>query len=177
MLWGKGCLAWLGSLAVLAGCASVGTPPPVVPSVDLARYAGTWYEIAKYPNRFQRGCDGATATYALRPDGRVDVTNRCLEDRPGGRERSVRGIAKVVDPATNARLSVTFFWPFSGDYWILDLGEAYEHALVGSPDRKYLWLLARSPAMDDATYGRLLDRARALGFDPARMVRSRHGGG
>lgn len=149
-------------------------PPSVVSRVDLARYAGTWFEIAKYPNRFQRGCDGASATYALRPDGRIDVVNRCVEEGPEGMEKSVRGVAKVVDPSTGAKLSVTFFWPFSGDYWILALGEGYEYAVVGSPDRKYLWILARSPAMAGETYARILDEVRRQGFDPARLVRSVH---
>jgi apolipoprotein D and lipocalin family protein len=145
-----------------------------VAKVDLSRYMGTWYEIAKYPNRFQRGCDGATAEYALRPDGRVDVTNRCVEDGGGGKVRSVRGVAKVVDPATGAKLSVTFFWPFSGPYWILALGERYEYAMVGSPDREYLWILAREPELPRESYGRLLDEARRHGFDPARLVLSVH---
>jgi apolipoprotein D and lipocalin family protein len=149
-------------------------PPTVVPSVDLARYAGRWFEIAKYPNRFQRGCDGASATYSLRPDGRIDVVNRCVGEGPDGKEKTVRGVAKVVDPATGAKLSVTFFWPFSGDYWILALGENYEYAVVGSSDRKYLWILSRSPRMEEDTYARILGEVRRQGFDPARLVRSVH---
>ena len=169
-------VAVLGSILLLAGCHWWGRPaaPPlaVVPSVDLSRYAGTWYEIAKYPNRFQRGCIGATAEYTLSPDGkRVEVVNRC-RDVESGKERSVRGKARVVDPATNAKLSVTFFWPFSGDYWILALGEEYEYAVVGTPDRKYLWFLARTETIGDDLYGRLVDLARARGFDPARIERS-----
>ena len=168
--------AVLGSLITLAGCHWWGRPaaPPlaVVPGVDLSRYVGTWYEIAKYPNRFQRGCVGATAEYALAPDGkRVDVVNRCREIE-SGKERSVRGKARVVDPATNAKLSVTFFWPFSGDYWILAVGEEYEYAVVGTPDRKYLWFLARTPTIGDELYGHLVDLVRERGFDPARIERS-----
>jgi len=168
--------AALGSILVLAGCHwwSMQEAPPlaVVPDVDLSRYAGKWYEIAKYPNRFQRGCVGATAEYSLSPDGkRVDVVNRC-RDTGSGKERSVRGKARVVDPATNAKLSVTFFWPFSGDYWIFALGEEYEYAVVGTPDRKYLWFLARTETIGDDLYGRLVDLARARGFDPARVERS-----
>ncbi|MGZ9197295.1 MAG: lipocalin family protein [Candidatus Deferrimicrobiaceae bacterium] len=168
--------AVLGSILLLAGChrwgRPVASPPEVVPSVDLSRYAGTWYEIAKYPNRFQRGCIGATAEYTLASDGkRVEVVNRC-RDTESGKERSVRGKARVVDPATNAKLSVTFFWPFSGDYWILAVGEEYDYAFVGTPDRKYLWFLARTPSIGDDLYGRLVDLARARGFDPARIERS-----
>jgi len=168
--------AVLGSILLVAGCHRWGRPaaPPlaVVPGVDLSRYVGTWYEIAKYPNRFQRGCVGATAEYALAPDGkRVDVVNRCREIE-SGKERSVRGKARVVDPATNAKLSVTFFWPFSGDYWILALGAEYEYGVVGTPDRKYLWFLARTPTIGDELYGHLVDLARERGFDPARIERS-----
>jgi apolipoprotein D and lipocalin family protein len=176
--------ALLLALLWLSGCISTGRrtdgePPTVVPKVDLSRYVGTWYEIARYPNRFQRGCDGATAAYTLRADGRIDVVNRCVEDGTDGKERSARGVAKVVDPATSAKLSVTFFWPFSGDYWILGLGAEYEYAIVGSPDRKYLWILSRNPSMDEGRYGRILEEVALQGFDPARLVRSVHrrGGG
>jgi len=163
--------------ALFAGCSwgsrPAGPPVTVVPKVDLARYAGKWYEIAKFPNRFQRGCLGATAEYTLAPDGKsVVVVNRCQEEGPGGKERSVRGKARVVDPETNAKLSVTFFWPFSGDYWILALGHDYEYAVVGTPDRKYLWFLARTPTVDDGVYARLVEEARRQGFDPARIEKA-----
>lgn len=169
-------LAALGTTLVLAGChwwgRSAHAPLEVAPGVDLSRYVGKWHEIAKYPNRFQRGCIGATAEYSLSPDGkRVEVVNRC-RDAGSGKERSIRGKARVVDPATNAKLSVTFFWPFSGDYWILAVGTEYEYAVVGTPDRKYLWFLARTETIGDDLYGRLVDLARARGFDPARIERS-----
>jgi apolipoprotein D and lipocalin family protein len=169
-------VAALGSIFLLAGChgwsRQEAPPLAVVPHVDLSRYAGKWYEIAKYPNRFQRGCVAATAEYTLAADGqRVDVVNRC-RDIESGKERSVRGKARVVDPATNAKLSVTFFWPFSGDYWILALGEEYEYAVVGTPDRKYLWFLARTETIGDDLYGRLVELAQARGFDAARIERS-----
>jgi apolipoprotein D and lipocalin family protein len=165
---GAACLA-------LAGCAWGTKPavPPVtvVPGVDLARYMGKWYEIARYPNRFQKGCVDSTAEYALAPDGKsVEVVNRCTEEGPGGKARSVRGKARVVDPATNAKLSVTFFWPFSGDYWILALGPDYEYAVVGTPDRKYLWFLARTPAVPGDLYELLVREAARQGFDPARIM-------
>jgi apolipoprotein D and lipocalin family protein len=168
--------AALGSILILTGCrlGSRTAAPPlvVVPVLDLTRYAGKWYEIAKYPNRFQRGCIGATAEYTLSDDGtRIDVVNRCREIE-SGKEKSIRGKARVVDPSTNAKLSVTFFWPFSGDYWILALGEGYEYAVVGTPDRNYLWFLARTPTIGDDLYRRLVDLARERGFDPARIERS-----
>ena len=168
--------AVLGLILAPAGCHWWGRPAPppleVVPSVDLSRYAGMWYEIAKYPNRFQRGCAGATAEYTLSPDGkRVEVVNRCREIDTG-KERSIRGKARVVDPATNAKLSVTFFWPFSGDYWILAVGEEYEYAVVGTPDRKYLWFLARTETIGDDLYEHLVGLACERGFDPAVIEKS-----
>lgn len=138
--------------------------------VDLARYAGTWYEIARFPNRFQRDCFGSTATYTLRPDGRVTVVNECRKGGADGPLSSVRGTARVVDPQTNAKLKVTFFWPFSGDYWIIDLGEQYEYAVVSGPDRKYLWILCRTPAMDPDRYRALVASLQTRGFDVGRLI-------
>ncbi len=146
------------------------TPPEVVSSVDLARYMGTWHEIAKFPNRFQRGCGCTTATYALRPDGKVSVVNRCrgLEGQP----KEAKGWAKVADPTTRAKLRVTFFWPFFGDYWILALDPEYRHVLVGTPNRKYLWILARTPRMEDPVYLALVQKAREQGFPVEKLVRT-----
>ena len=143
-------------------------PPAVVPKVDLLRYVGIWYEIAKYPNRFQRGCLCTTATYALKPNGKVAVVNRCRT--ADGKTREAKGWAKVMDPSTNAKLKVTFFWPFFGDYWILDLDEDYTRVLVGSPDRRYLWIPSRTPRLEESAYQILTQRAAALGFDPTQLV-------
>lgn len=145
-------------------------PPPTVDRVDLNRYMGTWFEIARLPNRFQKDCACTAATYTLRPDGRVEVLNRCLT--PEGRLKAAKGRAKVVDPATGARLKVTFFWPFYGDYWILDLDPDYRRVLVGTPNRKYLWILARGPVLDAGTYEGLVRRAQELGFDTSRLLRT-----
>ena len=143
----------------------------VVASVDLSRYAGRWHEIARLPNRFQKKCaDSVTADYALRADGKIQVVNRC---RKTSREfTSAKGKAKIVDKKTNAKLKVTFFWPFSGDYWILDLGPNYEYAVVGAPNRKYLWILSRTPQIDDKLYQQLLAKMAARGFPTERMIRT-----
>jgi apolipoprotein D and lipocalin family protein len=156
-------------------------PLEVVPSLDLKRYAGRWYEIARLPNRFQRDCAGDTAaTYTPLADGALAVVNECR--RADGRLKSAEGVARVVDRATNAKLEVRFapaflsFLPFAwGDYWVLALGDSYEYALVGEPGREYLWVLARAPQMDDGQYQELLKRAAALGFDTGRMVRTKQG--
>ena len=145
-------------------------PPPTVQSVDLARYAGTWYEIARLPNRFQRQCVSDTqAQYRLDQDT-VRVVNRCRTAQ--GEVDDIQGRAKVVPDSGNAKLRVTFFWPFYGDYWILALDDDYTEVLVGSPDRKYAWILARQPQWPEARLKALLDRAQSLGFDPAAFVRT-----
>lgn len=138
-------------------------PLPTVANVDMARYAGSWYEIASLPNRFQKQCVADTqANYRL--DGeRVEVLNSCrIAD---GRIDDVKGHATVVPGSGNAKLRVSFFWPFYGDYWVLALDPDYRHVLVGTPDRDYGWVLSRTPEMDEAALQRLLDRAATLGFD------------
>lgn len=145
-------------------------PPATVDHVDLQRYAGRWYEIARVPNRFQKQCAGdVTAEYELREDGRLDVVNRCTT-RDGGLDEA-RGIAKIEDRSSNARLKVSFvrflgisvFW---GDYWILDLGDDYEYAVVGSPSRKYGWILSRTPTLDWRTLEGILNRLVQQGYEP-----------
>jgi apolipoprotein D and lipocalin family protein len=133
---------------------------------------GTWYEIARFPFRVQEGCFGTTATYALRADGTVSVLNQCRKGSFGGQLSTAEGTARVVDATSNAKLAVTFFWPFSGDYWIIDLGKEYEYAVVSVPSRQYLWILSRTPTMPDAVYARILDRLRAQGFDTRGLIKT-----
>jgi len=137
-------------------------PLEVVSHVELSRYTGTWYEIARYPNSFQKGCIHSSAAYKLKSDGSISVMNSCLKN---GAMKTEKGKAWVVDPITNAKLKVSFFWPFSGDYWIIDLGEDYDYAVVSEPGMKYLWILARNPQMDDSLYVKILQRLREKGFD------------
>jgi apolipoprotein D and lipocalin family protein len=145
-------------------------PLQVVPQVDVKRYLGSWYEIARYPNRFQKGCVDSRADYRLRPDGDIRVLNTCRKDNPEGPVKSAEGRAWIVDKNTNAKLKVRFFWPFSGDYWIIDLGENYEYAVVGEPKRKYLWILSRRPAMDPESYQEILERLKEKGYDPGKLM-------
>ena len=159
--------------AALVGMAADNKKPALetVPSVDLSRYAGQWYEIGRLPNRFQKKCaDSVTATYTLRSDGDIKVVNRCR--KPSGEFTTATGNAKIVDKQTNAKLKVTFFWPFYGKYWILDLGPNYEYAVVGEPGRDYLWILSRTPTMDEGLYQKLVAKMRARGFDTTRMIRT-----
>lgn len=157
-----------------AALASRPAPLETVPAVDLARYTGRWFEIAKLPNRFERSCaSDVQAEYTLNPDGTLGVVNSCR--RADGRVVSRRATARVVDEATRARLSVTFFWPFSGDYWILALGPEegpgpYEYALVGEPKRRFLWVLARERELPREVAERLLAQAAAQGFDVSKVT-------
>ncbi len=123
-----------------------------VSHVDLSRYTGLWYEVAKIPNRFQKQCArGTTAEYALRDDGKISVINRCIKE--DGSTDEANGVAKIVDDASNAKLKVSFVsflgWrPFWGDYWVIGLDADYRWAIIGTPDRKYGWVLARTPSLD-----------------------------
>jgi apolipoprotein D and lipocalin family protein len=153
--------------------ASSNLPPlQTVPRVDLDRYMGTWYEIASFPQRFQKGCVASMATYTLRNNGKVAVLNQCRNETLDGKLRSAKGTAWVVDTRTNAKLKVSFFWPFSGDYWIIDLGPKYEYAVVGHPKRTYLWILSRRPQMDEGTYEAILQRLKAQGYDLSRLQKT-----
>ena len=163
--------------ALLAACTSQPdyredtTPPPTVSSVDLQRYAGLWYEIARYPNGFERNCTGVTAEYALNDDGTIAVTNTCFKNSLDGKKDVAHGRARVVKGSNNSKLKVKFApaWvPFAeGDYWILALEDDYSAVLVGSPDGKYLWILAREPQLDISTLDALKTRAKDLGYDTA----------
>jgi apolipoprotein D and lipocalin family protein len=149
-------------------------PPPVqtVPAVDLARYAGTWHEIAAFPMFFQRQCIGdTTARYALRPDGDISVVNRCRTE-DGFDEATAR--AWAVEGGGNARLKVSFFWPFRADYWVIGLDPDYRWAVVGNPGRKYLWILSRTPNLPQEQLEAALASARAQGYDLAPLRYTNH---
>jgi apolipoprotein D and lipocalin family protein len=172
------CLTYIPLLTFALGAcftarAASYAPLEVVPSVDLNRYSGKWYEIARLPNRFQRDCSGnVTATYTLRPDGKIQVLNQCAST--DGKNKSARGVARLVGgKEPNTKLKVSFFWPFSGDYWIIDLDPDYRWAVVGEPRRRYLWILSREPQMDEPTYQDILKRAAAKGFDVSQLIRTR----
>jgi apolipoprotein D and lipocalin family protein len=164
-------LALVGAFSVIR--AAFGEAPlESVPKVDLSRYTGRWFEIARYPNRFERKCDSnASATYSLRSDGTISVVNRC-KTREGKLTQS-NGWAKVVDQKSCSKLKVTFFRPFFGDYWIIDLSPNYEYAVIGEPSRKYLWILSRTAKMDDKLYAEIAGRLAAKGYDASKLERGR----
>lgn len=144
-------------------------PLATVPKVDLEKYLGKWYEIAAFPQSFQKGCSCTSAVYGLRPDGNIEVTNTCLKE---GKIKKAIGKAVVKDKKTNAKLSVQFFWPFSGKYWIIALAPDYSYAMVGHPNRDYLWILSRKPVMDNQTYQYLVTQATEKGFDVRKLVKT-----
>ena len=165
-------------VASAAETPKVGTMKPspltTVERVDLGRYVGKWYEIARYPNRFQRDCESdTTAEYTLIKDGKVRVVNSCR--KKDGKVKTASGTAKVADKTSNARLKVTFFWPFYGDYWIIGLDPEYRYAIIGEPSRKYLWILSRTPEMDERTYKVVTDQIRTSGYDPEKLIKTRQG--
>lgn len=159
-------------IAGLAGASAAETKPlATVDSVDLQRYLGTWYEIASFPQSFQKGCHCTTAEYSIEKDY-VRVVNTCRKDSADGKISQARGKAFVVKGSNNAKLRVQFFWPFRGDYWIIDLAADYSFAVVGDPSRKYLWILSRTPQMDEGLYQEIVLRSAEKGFDVGKLVRT-----
>ena len=174
-------LAVAALAAAHAAQAQVVAPVRTVGAVDLGRYVGDWFEIARFPNRFQRQCAGdVRASYSRRPDGRIDVVNRC---RTADGETVARGVARVVDEETFAKLKVRFapswlswvpmVW---GDYWVIGLAPEYSWAVVGDPGRDYLWILARAPRLDERSVAAARAAARDNGFDVERLVPTSHAG-
>lgn len=164
----------IGMVAAMAVSSGWATQPALeaVEQVDLDRYLGTWYEIASYPAWFQKNCTAVTAEYSLRDDGLIRVVNSCRKGSLDGPLKRSTGRAKVVDQTTNSKLKVSFFGPFWGDYWIIDLDPEYRWAVVGVPSRKYLWILSRTPTMDDALYREIVGRLPARGYTPDMLNRT-----
>lgn len=160
------------SLITSFGEAKSGKHPETVEYVDLGRYAGKWFEIARLPNRFQKNCTATQADYTLREDGNIQVVNTCRLKSLDGKLKTAKGKAKVADPKSNSKLRVTFFWPFYGDYWILHLGPDYEYALVGTGNRKYLWILSRTRELNPEIYDSLVQKANEQGFDTSRLEKT-----
>jgi apolipoprotein D and lipocalin family protein len=154
--------------------------PDTAGAVDLSRYLGRWYEIARLPMRFQKANEAAIAEYGSNADGTISVHNIAI--RPDGSQHDIRGYAKVLNPPENTRIAVRFnTWfaflipvPKAGNYWILHVDEDYQEAIVSTPDRKYLWLLARTSTIPEARYAALVARAGQLGFDTSRLLKDPH---
>ena len=154
-----------------SGCAQK-TNVQTVPSVDLNKYAGKWHEIATIPQSFQKDCYFSTAEYTLSDKGYVIVENRCIKGGKDGEKKYIKGKAFVVKNSGNAKLKVQFFWPFKGDYWIIDLAPDYSYAVVGDPSKKYLWILSRTQEMDEATYQDILKKLVVIGYDVSKLLKT-----
>jgi len=137
-------------------------PLDTVPNVDIEKYSGTWYEIARLPNSFEKGLKCVTATYSLKENGKIKVENRGV--KADGKVSDIEGTAWQSDGEYPGRLKVRFFWPFSGDYYIMKLADDYSYSLVGSPSWKFLWILSRSKSISDETKSELLQYAKDRGF-------------
>ncbi|HVV94399.1 MAG TPA: lipocalin family protein [Hyphomicrobiales bacterium] len=148
-------------------------PEPAKP-VDLDRYLGLWHELGRFETGFERGCEGVTAEYAAARGGLIRVVNTCRERPRADASHVARGRAKVADPATNAKLKVSFFGPFFlGNYWVLDHADDYAWSIVGEPSGRYLWILSRDPTPGEEAYRQLVTRAEALGYDMTDFRRTR----
>jgi len=145
-----------------------------VPNVDVKKYAGKWYEIATFPQRFQKGCHCTTAEYTLTDKGYLIVENRCNKDKVDGEQSYIKGKAFIVENSGNAKLKVQFFWPFKGNYWIIDLADDYSYAVVSDPSMKYLWILCRTPKMEESVYQAILTRLAEKGYDLSKLVKTIH---
>lgn len=164
-------IAYAGLMLALWSCGNHFKPLATVQEVDLERYSGTWYEIARLPNSFEKGLKCVTAHYSIKDNGKVQVVNRGRKiDEPTSVSEAV-GTAWRPNDEVQGKLKVRFFWPFSGKYWILHLDRQYRHALIGSPDRKYLWILSREKQMDAARYRELVEKAQSLEFDISKLIR------
>ena len=178
---------FIGAALLMAIAASAQPTQPLPPlqtiaALDVPRYMGRWYEIAKLPNWFQRKCVADTsATYRLLADGRVEVLNQCRNQ--SGEMDQALGAARQIGTATSAKLQVRFApsWlsvlPFVwGDYWVIDLDERYELVAISEPKRQYLWILSRTPQVDEARYTALLGRLQAMGLEVGKLEKTRQGG-
>jgi apolipoprotein D and lipocalin family protein len=163
-LYQKSLLSFL-FLLFFIGCTQY-KPLATVKSIDIEKYQGVWYEIARYEQFFEKGCSDINATYSLLDNAKIEVLNQCIKN---GELSHAKGIAYAID-SSNTKLKVSFFWPFYGNYWILDIGENYEYALIGEPSRKYLWILSRTKALDDKRMKKILKLLPSLGYDEKKLI-------
>lgn len=160
----------IAAALMLTGCTGAPKGSHPIAHLDIPRYLGTWYEIARFDHRFERGLECVTATYALRPDGRLSVINRGRNNRTR-QWKEVEGKASTLMTPADGRLKVSFFGPFYSGYNILALDADYQYALVAGPNHRYLWILSRTPMLDEAHYDKLIAIAQSQGFDTSALIR------
>lgn len=168
---------------LLASCSTLNArdlPLDTVEYVELDRYLGKWYEIARFDQKFQKDCTAVTANYSLRKNGEIEVLNTCRKLTPTGKLKTAKARAWITDKETNAKLKVQFFLRslripfFAGNYWILELGDNYEYAIVGDPSREYLWFLSRTEKIESDVYEYLIKRAEEMKFDTSKLIKTIH---
>lgn len=169
MTWNSICRIFSINILMISSFSCNAQPLKTVSFVDFEKYAGKWYEITSFPQRFQKGCHCTTAEYTLSERGFVIVENRCRKDSLTGKESYIKGKAFVKKQSNNAKLMVQFFWPFRGKYWIIDLADDYSYAVVGHPNRQYLWILSRIPKMEETTYQQILARLEQQNYDVSKL--------
>lgn len=158
-------------LAIFTGCQAQDGKREPVKQLDLLRYSGKWYEIARYPHRFERDLCGVSATYILRPDGKIGVLNAGFRGSLNGEYTQATAIAKPADKQIQGKLKVYFVPFFGAAYWVLDVDPDYQWAIVGSRSMKYLWILSRTPQMDNSLYDKLIDKVTKMGYQPDKLIK------
>lgn len=159
---------FLSIMLVFTACSSKNPPLQTVEKVNLQKYLGTWYEIARYEHFFEKDCKNVSADYSMMDEETIKVINRCTKMKTG-EKKEVTGRAYATDD-TNSKLKVSFFRPFYGDYWVLVLDENYDYVLVGTPSREYLWILSREKEISVATKNSILEKLPSLGFDESKLI-------
>ena len=160
----------LSLVVFFTACTTPKAPLATVEKVNIDKYLGTWYEIARYEHFFERGCSNISATYSLREDGEIDVLNSCTKD---GKLSQAKGVAYATDD-TNAKLKVSFFRPFYGNYWVLMLDEEYKYVVIGEPTREYFWILSRTKVLDENIKKKILLEMPKLGYQEDKLIWPQH---
>ena len=170
---GKNLTLQMTLLLLLTSCNGQNTmiDKTVVKDLDIDRYLGKWYEISRYDHKFERGLVGVTATYSFREDGKIKVVNAGYKKTLNGQKSETTGKAKIPNPSIRSKLKVSFFLFFYGDYFVLELDEDYKWAVIGSSSDKYLWILSRTPQMDDVLYDKILNNLTQRGYDVNKLIK------
>ena len=156
------------ALFLFTACSSKNPPLQTVEKVELNNYLGSWYEIARYEHFFERDCKNVTANYSMMDEKTIKVINKCTKIQTNEKKEAT-GRAYAIDES-NSKLKVSFFRPFYGDYWVLMLDENYSYAVVGTPSREYLWILAREKTISEELRNEILQKLPTLGFDTSKFI-------
>ena len=170
---GKTITLLLSLLILLTSCKGQNSmiDKTVVKNLEIEKYLGLWYEIARYDHKFERGLVGVTANYSMREDGKIKVVNAGYKNTLDGERSEAIGKAKIPNPDVPSKLKVSFFWIFYADYFVLELDKDYQWAVIGSRSDNYLWILSRTPEMEESIYNDLLNKLKSRGYDVSKLIR------